>query len=261
MFGEYFYHKRVRTAVSVFGSLFNNLNVLRANSAGEVISQVKVPLSYAPKRSFLDRLQAMQQGEEAERRVAMKLPRMSFEITAMQFDAIRQLPKINHFHKNTDDENKRTKLYTSTPYNVTFQLSVYAKSQDDALQIVEQIVPFFNPQYTVTVKPFADQLDIKEDVPITLEAVTFSDTYENSFDQRRTIVYDLTFDMKINFYGPQNDYGIIRNVNNNLFIMGEDSDKFVHNLNIKPDPIDVDPDSDYGFSLSYLDSAGGPDIY
>ena len=258
MLGTYFYHEILRKTVIAFGTLFNDVHIRHNDNTGKSISDMKVALAYGPMQKFLARLE---QQPDLNRATQITLPRMSFEITAMQFDAIRQLPKINHFHKNTDDENKRTKLYTSTPYNVTFQLSVYAKSQDDALQIVEQIVPFFNPQYTVTVKPFADQLDIKEDVPITLEAVTFSDTYENSFDQRRTIVYDLTFDMKINFYGPQNDYGIIRNVNNNLFIMGEDSDKFIHNLNVKPDPIDVDPDSDYGFSLSYLDSAGGPDIY
>ena len=107
MFGTYFYHKRVRSAVSVFGSLFNNLYVLRKNSAGQTISQVKVPLSYAPKRNFIQRLQEMRNGEEAERRVAMKLPRMSFEITAMTYDPARQLPKTNNFSTAiTGDANK-----------------------------------------------------------------------------------------------------------------------------------------------------------
>ena len=99
MFGGHFYHKRVRTAVSVFGSMFNNLYVLRTNSSNEVISQVKVPLSYAPKRNFISRLEEMNKGEEAERRVAIKLPRMSFEITNMQYDAERQLPKMNNISK------------------------------------------------------------------------------------------------------------------------------------------------------------------
>ena len=100
MFGTWFYHKRVRTAVSVFGSLFNNLYVLRENSSGEIISQVRVPLSYAPKRNFIERLSEMINGEEAERKVAIKLPRMSFEITSLQYDPNRQLPKVNNFVKS-----------------------------------------------------------------------------------------------------------------------------------------------------------------
>ena len=99
MFGTYFYHKRVRSAVSVFGSLFNNLYVLRKNSAGQTISQVKVPLSYAPKRNFIARLESMNNGEEAERRVAIKLPRMSFEITSIAYDETRQLNKMNTLNK------------------------------------------------------------------------------------------------------------------------------------------------------------------
>lgn len=255
MFGNYFYHKRVRTAVSVFGSLFNNLHILRQNSSGEVISQVKVPLSYAPKRNFIERLNEMAKGEEAERRVAMKLPRMSFEITAMAYDAARQLPKVNRFEKEYEDnKNTRYKMYTATPYDITFQLSIYAKSQDDALQVVEQILPYFAPQYTVTVKPFSDIPDIKEDVPISLDGVNFEDAYDGAIEQRRTIVYNLDFTMKINFYGPNQDYGIIREVNNNLYIMG-DSDTFYTNINVTPTPVGVSPDSDYGFLIQYLDSS------
>ena len=255
MFGTHFYHKRVRTAVSVFGSMFNNLYVLRQNSAGEVISQVKVPLSYAPKRNFLERLQQMTNQEDAERRVAMKLPRMSFEITQLAYDAQRQLPKVNRFEKEyADDTNKRYKMYTATPYDVTFQLSIYAKSQDDALQVVEQILPYFTPQYTITVKPFSDLPDIKEDVPIVLDGVSFEDTYDGAIEQRRTIVYNLDFTMKINFYGPKDEYGIIREVNNNLYIMG-DSDTFYTNINVTPTPVGVSPDSDYGFLIQYLDSS------
>ena len=142
MFGTHFYHKRVRTAVSVFGSLFNNLHVLRANSSGEIISQVKVPLSYAPKRNFIQRLAEMSKGEEAERKVAMKLPRMSFEITQMAYDPARQLPKVNRVQNEFENDiTKRYKMFTSVPYDVSFQLSIYAKSQDDALQVVEQIIP------------------------------------------------------------------------------------------------------------------------
>lgn len=258
MFGTWFYNKRTRIAVSVFGSLFNNIYVLRENSSGEVISQVKVPLSYAPKRNFIERLEQMSQGEEAERVVAIKLPRMSFEMTSMEYDASRQLPKLNSFSGIGTTINDRRQFYTGTPYNLGFQLNIYAKSQDDALQIVEQILPYFTPQYTVTVKPFSDYPTIKEDVPITLNSISFQDDYEGPLEQRRTIIYTLDFNMKVSFYGPKVTSPIIREVNTNLYLIkdpDQDSDKFVYDINITPTPIGVSADSDYGFNITYLDSA------
>jgi hypothetical protein len=257
MFGTHFYHKRVRTAVSVFGSLFNNIYVLRTNSAGETISQVKVPLSYAPKRSFIQRLQEMREGEEQERRVAIKLPRMSFEITSMQYDPQRQLPKTNTFSTSLQgSETKRNNFYVAVPYDITFDVNVYAKSQDDALQMVEQIIPYFNPSYTVGVKPFSSEFpEIKEDVPITLQAIAFSDDFEGSIGDRRTIIYTLSFGMKINFYGPTSQSPVIREVNNNLYTIGAEGDLFQTRIQTTPTPVGVSADSDYGFLESYLDSA------
>ena len=251
MFGTYFYHKRVRSAVSVFGSLFNNLNVIRQNSSGATISQVKVPLSYGPKRNFIARLEAMTNGEDAERRVAIKLPRMSFEITSIAYDESRQLNKMNTLNKSlTGSAVTRQKIFSSTPYNINFDLNIYAKSQDDALQIVEQIFPFFTPQYTVTVKPFSNIPDLTEDVPITLSGTNFSDDFEGAIEQRRTIVYTLSFEMKINFYGPLNQSKIIREVSNNLFIMdsSNDSGDYLKTIQITPTPAGVSADSDYGFN-------------
>jgi len=200
MLGSHFYHQRIRKAVAVFGSLFNNINVIRKNSAGEVISQVKVPLSYAPKRDFLTRMDNMLNGEVNERQIALKLPRMSFEIVAMNYDPVRQLPKMNNCVKApTTYTGSATQLYTPVPYNVNFQLNVYGKSQDDVLQIIEQILPYFTPQYTVTVKPLSEY-DVKEDTPITLQGITFSDDYEGQIENRRSIIYTLDFEMKISLY-------------------------------------------------------------
>jgi hypothetical protein len=201
MFGDHFYHQRIKKSVAIFGSLFNNLYVVRKNTSGFVISQVKVPLSYAPKRDFLDRLDKMNtEGDNGERQIAVKLPRMSFEITSMGYDPTRQLPKMNQCTvPSTIFDGKAQKLYSPVPYNIGFQLSIYAKSQDDALQVVEQILPFFTPQYTVTVNPL-DNFDVKEDTPITLTGVGFSDDYEALLEARRTIIYTLDFEMKINLY-------------------------------------------------------------
>ena len=209
MFGSYFYHQRIRKAVAIFGSLFNDIYVVRRNANNSVRSQEKVPLSYAPRRDFIDRINQMQDGENNERIVAIKLPRMSFEIIGMNYDANRQLPKMNKCTvAPTSFDGTAQRIFTPVPYTIQFQLSVYAKNQDDALQIVEQILPYFTPQYTVTVKP-VDGLDVKEDTPINLTGITFSDDYEAPLESRRTIIYTLDFDMKLSLYKDTNDNGKI----------------------------------------------------
>ena len=225
MLGSYFYHQRIRRAVSVFGAIFNNIYVVRKNSSSEIISQVKVPLSYAPKRDFIERIAQMNAGEDQERQIAIKLPRMSFEISSMTYDAERQLPKLNKCNvipNSYDGTGKQ--IYTPVPYTVSFQLNVYAKSQDDALQIVEQIVPYYTPQYTVTVNPL-DDYDVKEDTPITLTGIAFSDDYDGPLEARRTIIYTLDFDMKINLYKRVDEATkIIGRSDVDLIQFGTDSD-------------------------------------
>jgi hypothetical protein len=258
MFGTHFYHKRVRTAVSVFGSLFNNLNVLRTNSSNQVISQVKVPLSYAKKRDFLSRIEDIGTGE-SEYKLAIKLPRMSFEITSMTYDATRQLPKVNTMSRAIQNSVvSRQRLYSATPYTIGFALNIYAKNQDDALQVVEQILPYFTPQYTVTVKPFTDIPTLLEDVPITLSSVSMNDDQSTPLGSQRTIVYTLAFDMDILLHGPTSTDGqkIIRDVRTNYFLQGADSDEYLHTTKLVPTPTGVSVDSDFGFALTYMDSDG-----
>mgnify|MGYP003642291174 CR=1 FL=1 len=261
MFGTYFYHQRIRKSVAVFGAMFNNLYVLRKNAAGATISQIKVPLSYAPKRSFIDRIANMQNGEEAERLLSVKLPRMSFEITNFNYDSTRQLTKIGNYNLTGTTSSNRNKFFSPVPYTISFQLNVYAKTHDDALQIVEQIVPYFNPQYVVTIKPITDFPDVKEDSAVILNSVTFSDDYEGSLEQRRSIIYTLDFDMKISFYGPINTGAIIRQADAQVYNMLTgltDSDELLETIRVIPNPSDASPDSDYGFTtLVYeaLDSA------
>ena len=255
MFGGHFYHKKVRKCVAMFGTLFNNIYVLRANSAGGIISQVKVPLSYAPKEKFLERIRENPDLVE-DTRVAMKLPRMSFEITSLNYDATRQLQKVSAFKTAGDDSTKRQKFFTPVPYTINFQLNVYAKSQDDALQIVEQILPTFNPQYALTIKPFATEYpSLKEDVPIVIQGVGFSDDFESGLEQRRTIIYTLDFEMKINFYGSITQSSIIRTAQTNLGLKGEgfaDSDVTIEQITTNPSPLSTIglDDSDFGFTSS-----------
>ena len=259
MFGTYFYHQRIKKSVSLFGSMFNNIYILRKTAANQGISTIKVPLSYAPRRKYIERL-LENPDLDTDSKVAIKLPRMSFEIISLTYDSTRQLSKVNKYILPASDTTK-SKFYSPTPYIIGFQLNIYAKTQDDALQVVEQIIPYFSPQYTLTIKPIAGFDTIKEDVPVILQSVTFTDDYEGALEARRSIIYTLDFEMKINFYGPVNTGEIIRQADINLGIMNigmGDSDVVTERIRVVPDPFDVSPDSDYGFTTTIttlIDSA------
>jgi hypothetical protein len=255
MFGGHFYHAHIRKAVAAFGSLFDDIYVIRKDSGGQVLNQTRVPLSYAPKRKYLERIQEMSVGEELERQIAVKLPRMSFEIVALQYDAQRQLPKTNKLRCGTyidGDNTSRLKLYTPVPYMIQFQVNIYSKNQDDALQVVEQILPFFAPQYTLSWKPIDNVDDIVEDIPVALQGVTFIDDFEGPIEQRRTIIYTLEFEMKLSFYGQidPTGSGIIRTVDGQIINSADLST--METVRVTPDPIDVGPDSDYGFNVEII---------
>lgn len=264
MFGTYFYHEKIRKCVAIFGRMFNNISVLRKNSSGAVISQVKVPLSYAPKSKYLDRIRE-NPDLDTDTKVAVKLPRMSFEITGFAYDFTRQLAKTSTFNTLGSTTSSRQKFFTPVPYSINFQLNIYAKTQDDALQVVEQILPYFNPQYTLTIKPFASEYPtFKEDIPIAIQGLTFSDDFDGQLETRRTIIYTLDFEMRVSFHGPIADSNIIRSSIAKLYQMGvglSDSDIQLETLTVTPDPSSTfgGADSDFGFDttidLSFDDSA------
>ena len=263
MLNAYFYHERIRKSVAMFGSLFNNIYVLNKNSAGAIIQTKKVPLSYAPKAKFLERIRE-HADLDTSNKVALKLPRMSFEILAYTYAPERQLQKTSNFNRVGLTDSDRVKVYSPVPYTLSMQLNIFTKSQDEALQIVEQIIPYFNPQYTITIKPFSDYSDILEDCPITLSGMSYSDDYEGSLDSRRTIVYQLDFEMEANFYSGVLNTQIIRKVTAEQYLMDiangltADSDVKVSTLTVLPNPLGVTADSDYGFTttlVSHVDSS------
>lgn len=233
--------------------MFNNIYIVRQAADGNVMSTVRVPLSYAPKRKYLERIRESPD-LDTDTKTAIKLPRMSFEMISFQYDPTRQIGKTNQFTRHDTATNKKV-IYAGVPYTLYFQLNVYTKSQEDGLQVIEQIIPYFAPQYTPTIKPFAEYPDIVEDVPITLTSTSFADDYEGALETRRTIVYTLEFEMKTMFYGPIGDSSIIRSVTNNFYLMG-DSDTPVSKLVVTPDPFDVNPDSDYGYTETWTDYIG-----
>ena len=240
MFGTHFYHEKIRKSVALFGRLFNNIYVIRKNSAGAVLNQLKVPLSYAPRQKFLERIR---ENPEllGDTKVAIKLPRMSFEITSFTYDNTRQLTKLSNFMAAGSTIQQRQKFYSPVPYNINFQLNVFAKNQDDALQIVEQILPTFNPQYTLTIKPIPKEYPtFKEDIPIIIQSLAFSDDFEAAMEQRRSIIYTIDFEMKVAFYGPVSLSDVIRTSKAQVFLRdqgaGLDSDRLLETITTTPNP-------------------------
>ena len=211
MFGTYFYNETIKRCVSVFGTMFNNIQFKKVKADGTVLKSPIVPISYGPKQKFLDRI-AEEPNLSDSNRSAISLPRMAFELTGFEYDVARQQNKLIRAHKSVyEADGKRGFQYQPAPYNLNFTLSILTKNMNDALQIVEQILPYFQPEYTVTMK-MVDAMPDNRDVPIILNSVSFSDEYEGGFDDRRIIEYTLDFTMKTYFFGPVYTGNLIKNV-------------------------------------------------
>jgi hypothetical protein len=196
---EYFYHEIFRRTIIGFGSLFNNITIKHTNDSDQVTSVIKVPLSYGPTQKFLARLE---QSPDLSKPIQMTLPRLSFEMTGISYDSSRKVTTSQTFtSKDSSDGTIVKKAYMPVPYNIQFELSVMAKLNDDALQIVEQILPYFQPVYNLTIK-LLDDIDEKRDIPIILENITMVDDYEGNFTTRRVLIYTLRFTAKTYLFGP-----------------------------------------------------------
>ena len=212
MFGTYFYNETIKRSVSIFGTLFNNITLKKIKADGTVVGQQIVPISYGPKQKWLERI-TVDPKERDGNITGMTFPRMAFELSGIEYDASRQQNKLIRSQKSTleSDGVKRGFQYNPAPYTLSFKLSIMTKNMNDALQIVEQIIPYFQPEYTVTMKMIDSMTDYR-DVPITLKTVAFEDNYESGFEERRFIEYSLDFDMKLYFFGPVYTGKIIKNV-------------------------------------------------
>jgi hypothetical protein len=196
MFENHFYNESTRRMVSVFGSIFNDMEVVKKDSAGKIIQKIKVPLGYAPRTKVLARLTE----QTSDPKMAMKLPRMSFEISSMEYDANARVSKHKNYTKViVGDSLQLNKLGAPAVYKVGFELNILASTQDEGLQMLEQILPMFQPEYTVTIKDIP-AMDITTDTPIILESVTLNDDYEGDLVTRRAIIYTLSFSTRIRYY-------------------------------------------------------------
>ena len=209
----HFYHEAIKRAVSVFGTMFNEIDIQRDNADGTTSQNIRVPLSYGPKQKFIARLdQAADLMDNTNSRVAMTLPRLAFDITGIGYDAERKLGKLKQYKLQDASDNTVLKTqFAPVPYNIQFGLYCMAKNTEDALQIVEQILPFFTPDFTVTMTTVPGTAE-KRDVPIVLQDVSYDDQYEGDFQSRRVIIWTLNFEMKTYLYGSISKSEIIRDV-------------------------------------------------
>jgi len=251
MFGEHFYHKKIRNTVIAFGTIFNNVNIKRLDSSGNPLQNIKVPLSYSPKEKFLARLDAQQDLTGDDSKVAITLPRMSFEITGYSYDATRKLNKNQKITKVTTnaDTTKMNNQYMPVPYNVNFQLNVFTANSDDGLQIIEQILPYFQPDYTVTM--IEDRtMDTKRDIPFILNSVDYSDDYTGSLTSLRRIIYTLSFTAKVYLYGPISTNAIIKKVSADLYADTGSNAPRVERVTVQPNPTSADKDDTYTYTTT-----------
>ena len=206
MLGTQFYNQAVRKTVVSFGTLFNNIE-LKKIVDGQVIETEKVPLAYGPKQKFLYRLQ----GNPTDgRKVAITLPRIYFEMTGIDYDAARKTPATQKYKTVINDNGNEVRTqYVPVPYNISFEVGILCKSQDDGLQILEQILPFFQPSFSMSLK-FIPDMDEVRDVAVVLNSVDFDDDWEDDFSTRRSITYSMQFTAKSYIYGPYTKADVIR---------------------------------------------------
>ena len=208
MLGTYYYHEIIRKTIVAFGTMFNDIHIKHDNSSGGTLSDMKVPLAYAPIQKFLARIE---QQSDLNKPVQITLPRMSFEMMGINYDSSRKTSVTSTF-KATDGSNIK-KVYMPVPYNINFELNILSKLNEDALQIIEQILPYFQPSFNVTVD-LISSIGEKKDIPVVLNSISLQDDYEGDYSTRRALIYTLQFTAKTYLFGPvaESTDGLIKKV-------------------------------------------------
>ena len=257
MLGTQFYNETIRKVVIAFGTMFNDIHLVRKDNNGTIIQTMKVPLAYGPRQKFLVRLR---EDADLTKQVAVTLPRIGFEITGLSYDPARKLNRVQKFRKVKGDNNKQLDTqYMPVPYNVDFELYVLSKQSDYALQIVEQILPYFQPDYTVTINDNTE-MGTKRDIPIVLNGVTYEDDYEGDFTSRRSIIYRFSFTTKLYLYGPVTSSKVIKTVQIDQYTdLPDQSPKREQRYTVTPDPSTAEAGDDFGFNetVSFFQDAKG----
>jgi hypothetical protein len=209
-----FYHGTIRKYVIAFGNLFNGIYVQRLDVNGNRIQTIAVPLAYGPKEKWLVR---MAQDPNLDQEVQITLPRMGFEIQSLAYAPQRKLSStLKNIKLKTSDYDRVDTQYTPVPYDINIMLSIFVRNADDGAQIVEQIVPYFRPEFTTNVI-LIPEMGITVDTPVVLQDISIEDTYEGNFDTRRALIYNMTFQVKAYMYGPVSNSGLIKRAITNLY--------------------------------------------
>ena len=246
MLGQQFYHETIRKVIVAFGTTFNNIQLVRKDNNGDVKQSMKVPLAYGPRQKWLTRLN---EDVDLSKTVAVTLPRIGFEIQNLSYDSARKLNRVQKFKKVKGAKSDQLDTqFMPVPYNLSIQLYVMAKQSDDALQIVEQILPYFQPDYTLTVNDMAD-MGIKRDIPIILNSIGYEDNYQGDFETRRALIYTLDFTAKFYLYGPVTSGKVIKTVQVDQYTdLKDTAPRREQRFTVAPTPANADADDDFGFN-------------
>lgn len=250
MLGTYFYNEIIRRTTIAFGTLFNDIHIRHKKKGTNDLVDIKVPISYGPVQKFLARLE---QQPDLNRAVAITLPRLSFEMTSIQYDSSRKTTITQTFKAHEDGKVK--KVFLPVPYNIGFQVNLMTKIEEDAHQVLEQILPFFQPSFNLTVD-LVDSIGEKRDVPVIMDSISFTDDYEGDFSKRRVLIYTFNFTIKTYIFGPISDSeeNLIRKVQVDTY-SNTDVKTATRELRytLTPDPIDAEPSDNYGYNESIED--------
>ena len=244
MFGH-FYNQGMRKMTVAFGQVFNNIQIKRTGS-DSTIQSIRVPLAYAPKEKFLVRLD--QQPNLDDRQFAVTLPRMGFEISGIEYDGSRKLTKVQKFKTTKTNTGVMNYNYMPVPYNISYNLYCFTATAEGGLQIVEQILPYFQPDYTVTIN-VVPEMGIKRDVPIVLNNINYEDSYSGDFESRRAVIYTLNFTAKTYLYGPASTQKVIRETQADMHTDLPAATR-EERIVVVPNPESADADDDFGFTTT-----------
>ena len=271
-----YYHSLLKKYVIVFGTLFNNIRIEHLNADGTVQQRFKVPIAYGPREKFLARLD---QNPDANMKTALRLPRLAFEITNIQYAPSRKLQTTNKIYKQETVDSRDTlkKVYAPVPYDISFNLYIMTKSTEDSTRIVEQILPYFTPEWTVSAR-LLEGWDFYTDIPVVINSLNYEDSYEGNWTERRAIIYTLNFTMKGYLYGPSTPSKLIKistvNLRNPIDIDEFDitnNDDILSTIEVRPgldangNPTtllansipyqSIDSNDDYGYIITKTDSS------
>jgi len=256
MFNQTFYFQTIRKYVTLFGTLFNEISITRNSSAGDVTQLIRVPVTYAPKEKMLARVE---QDPNIDRPTAtLPLPMMSFEMTDVNYDSTRKLLTTNRIAvKNQDSASSFKYQYNPVPYNFGFRLYVLVKNAEDGTKIIEQILPYFTPDFTVSVN-LIPEMNVTMDIPVVMNSISQEDSYDGNFENRRALIWTLDFTLRGYIYGPIKKSAIIKFANTRFYVPTDFSQTantpYAFFTNIQPGlTANGEPTSNAANSISPLD--------